>query len=63
MNHTLVFEHLGRFLGRLLRITRELFDPDDADTDIGIRKFIDNRRLYRPGTLNTSTGSGRRKQG
>ena len=52
-----------RFLGSLLRIIRKLFEPDNADTDIGIRKFINNRRLHRPGALHTSTGSRRRKQG
>jgi len=58
----MVFEHCGRFFGRLLRVARELFDPDDADTDIGIGKFIDNRRLHRPGALHTSAGSGGREQ-
>ena len=63
VGHTMICEPCGSLLRCLLRITRKLIDPDDADTDISIREFMDNRFLYRPGTLYTSAGSGRREQG
>jgi hypothetical protein len=53
-----IIERAGRHFGRLSGIGRKFVDPDNGDTDIGIRKGFDDGLEHRPGAHLASAGSG-----
>ena len=53
-----IIESAGRHFGRLSGIGRKFVDPDNGDTDIGIRIGFDDGLEHRPGAHLASAGSG-----
>jgi hypothetical protein len=58
-----IIEYYCLFPGGSFTVSREHLDPDCADTDFCLRKFLNNGFVYRPGTLLASARSHRGKQG
>ena len=58
-----IIESAGGHFGRLSGIGRKFVDPDNGDTDIGIRKGFDDGLEHRPGAHLASAGSGGGQQG